>query len=185
MKIPASIPSVLFVLTVASSRGQSPGYYPSDIDAARLSIDPTRGYPGSGGPPRPDILGKNRSQALQQAIGLTNEQTFKIERILTQETADCQAMGAAALAVGGTGSAWRARDEIRALLTPLQRAKFNLVPESHGGGLFGPSPWEQLARLDKLIHLAPEQKQPVLEALIDRTENLMENHGPEKSDEAG
>jgi hypothetical protein len=181
MKLHASIPSVLFALaiTVVSSRGQTPTSYPTDINPAVLSANATRDLSEVGGSPRPDILGKTRSQALQQAIGLSDELTFKIERILTQEAADCQAMGPPPWPPASP-IRQRARDDIRALLTPEQRAKFNLVPESHGGGLFGLSPWEQLARLDKLVHLAPEQKPPVLEALIDRTENLMENHGPEK-----
>lgn len=181
MKLTASIPSVLFALAVAgvSSRGQGTAPSINDISSARQSAHATRDYSDVGGAPRPEIQGKIRSQALQQAIGLSDELTYKIELILTQEAADCQAMGPPPWPPAAP-IRQRARDDIRALLTLEQRVKFNLVPESHGGGLFGLSPWEQLARLDKLVHLAPEQKQPVLEALIDRTENLMENHGPEK-----
>ena len=182
MKIHASIPSVFFALAgvVASSQGQVPTSYPSEINPALLSANATRDFSDVGGPPRPEIQGKVRSLALQQAIELSNEQTFKIERILTKEAADCQAMGPPPWPPASP-IRQRARDDIRALLTPGQRAKFNLVPESSGGGLFGLSPWEQLAWLDKLVHLSPEQKPPVLNGLIDRTENLMENHGPEKA----
>lgn len=129
---------------------------------------------------RPEALGLGRARELEKALGLTTIQTHEVADISTQESADCQALGPLPSPSSAT-IRQRARDQIRALLTPEQRAKFNLVPERLGGGLTGKSPWEQLERLDKLVHLTPAQKQPVLNEFIDRTENLMENQGPEKT----
>ena len=127
---------------------------------------------------------QSEAATLGNALGLTSAQTYKIELIVTQERADRYALGSVPSKADDARIKQHAGDQIRALLTPEQRVKFNLVPERLGGGLIGKSPWDQLDRLDKLVHLTPAQKKPILDELIDRTENLMENQAPERAAEA-
>ena len=183
MKLRSTIPAGCVVLMVLASHGsgQVDGVVPGGVLPAR-DARALNGYDTSG-TPRPEVLGRSRARELESALDLTTVQTHQIANIITQETADCQALGPAPWPPAHP-IRQRARDQIRALLTPEQRAKFNLIPEKMGGGLTGLSPWEQLDKLDKLVHLAPGQKKPVLDELIDRTENLMENQAPEQASKA-
>jgi Spy/CpxP family protein refolding chaperone len=120
---------------------------------------------------------KDETIALCDTLDLTTAQTAKVKIILSEELAALYAPGKTAV----KPIRQQAQAQIRALLTPGQRAKFNLIPQKEGGGLVGRTPWEQLDRLEKLVHLTASQKQPVLNELIDRTENLMENQAPEQT----
>lgn len=178
MKLRVTVSFAFAVLLVLFNRsnGQVASVVPGGVVAS--------GHPSGSGDGdqtcRPEVIGQTRARELEHALELTTTQTHQVVDISIQESADCQALGPSP-SPSSTLIRQRARDQIRALLTPEQRAKFNLIPERLGGGLIGKSPWEQRERLDKLVHLTPAQKQPVLDALIDRTENLMENQGREQT----
>jgi hypothetical protein len=148
---------------------------------------PTRHVDQSGFPGDPVYkarLAGSRAAKLKPALGLTAEQAREIELIITQEEFDLDALGPVPARTTMRPIQLRAREQIRSLLSADQRLKFNLIPLKFGGGLLGKSPWEHLDRLDKLVHLAPARKGPVLDELIAWTEDRMEGAAPDQASQA-
>jgi beta-lactamase regulating signal transducer with metallopeptidase domain len=136
----------------------------------------------------PELLGQSMAWDLKNAIdGLTTPQMHKIAAILIDEWADRETLSWAKMSSPATVAPIRKRalDQVRALLTPEQRVQFDLIPQNLGGGLVGMSPWDQLDRLNKLVHLTAAQKSAALEVYIQGTEILMENRAPDQAAEAG
>lgn len=160
----------------ASAQAQEPRPHDDDDHSGAASIPR---YSGA------QAKAQDLAATLQHNLGLTDAQTYKIELIFIQENVDFHPAGRTAERILSKAEVasirQRTRDQIRVLLTPTQRANFNLISQKNGGGLIGASPWKQLERLDKLVHLTAAQKQPILDELIDRTENLMENKAPEQA----
>jgi|GEM_PF-2557632 len=130
---------------------------------------------------RPEITGELRAQWLKDAIDLTTEQTDKIAILFINEKVELNALGY--VPPHGAVAAVRQRylEQVRALLTPGQRAKFNLIAQKFGGGRIGRSPWDLVDQLDKLVHLTPAQKSAALDVFIAGTELVTENDGPEQA----
>ena len=125
---------------------------------------------------RPDIIGKWKSWMLKESIGITTPQMWQVEVIYTNEWVDIQALGRPPLRNRAEVNRihQRAFDQVRALLTPEQRAKFNLLPQHLGGGLSTRSPWDRVDRLDTLVHLSPLQRDQALSVFIAATEEFEE-----------
>lgn len=133
---------------------------------------------GVGGPDvsqgSPELVGNIRARELKDALGLTTGQTWQIANIYIQEWVDKEWLGPLPSPEAFAPVRQRALDQVRALLTPEQRAQFNLLPLWSGGGLTTRSPWDQVDMLDKLVHLSPHEKALALRAYIETTEGLME-----------
>ena len=134
--------------------------------------------------PHPDWVAENIAYFLKRALKLSAGQTSQIELILKRGAGDVLALGAAPPPAALAAIRQRMRDQIRPLLTEEQRARFNLISQQAGGGLVGMSPWDQVNRLDQLVHLTPAQKKAVLDEYIDLVENLMEAQAPEQAAQA-
>jgi hypothetical protein len=133
---------------------------------------------------RPDALGKGIAWTLKDAIDLTTPQARQAEIIFTNEWVDIQALGPFPRQSAVMPIRRRTVEQVRALLTPGQRAKFDVYPQRYGGGMFGLSPWDRLDRLDRLLHLTPSQKEGALKVLVEGTEVLMELQAPAEAPNA-
>jgi len=125
---------------------------------------------------RPDIIGKWKSWMLKESIDITTAQMWQVEVIYTNEWVDIQALGRPPLRDRAEVNRIhrRAFEQVRVILTPEQRAKFNLLPQHLGGGLTTRSPWDRVDQLDKLVHLSAAQKEQALSVYIAATEELEE-----------
>jgi hypothetical protein len=95
---------------------------------------------------------------LDQLVTLTNEQKTAATQIFQTEEDALAAIPAAERLEKGETARKTARQQLRALLTPQQRNKYDLAPQAMGGGLRS-NPDNILDRLDQLVKLTPEQKQ--------------------------
>lgn len=130
---------------------------------------------------RPELRAQHRVELLDLKLSLTASQKHEIEAIYTEEISEIMTLGAAPSRDAQGKISLAASERIRPLLTPEQRQKFNLIPMGSGGGLLGKSPWEQLERLDTLVHLSTDQKNSALKVYVIGTEALMENQLPENA----
>lgn len=172
----------------ASSKGQNAVNTPTPGGVTATDVvpggpapsDPTRfeDHSGAAGIPNTGAMAKYTAAGLQDTLGLTVAQARQIELILSQESGDIQMHGGVRSPDFVIPAQLHARSQIRALLTPEQRAQYNLIPWYFGGGLVGLSPWVQLDQLDRLAHLTSAQKKAALEIYIEGTETLMENRAP-------
>jgi Spy/CpxP family protein refolding chaperone len=156
---------------LAASEGGAP--------APDSKADPPVFVGGIGAPTgmgRPDVIGKWKSWMLKESIDITTAQMWQVEVIYTNEWVDIQALGRPPLRSRAEVNKIhkRAFEQVRAILTPEQRVKFNLLPQHLGGGLTTRSPWDRADQLDKLVHLTPAQKEQALSVFIAAAEELGE-----------
>jgi hypothetical protein len=130
---------------------------------------------------RPEIRGEMRAWWLKDELNLTTEQTDRIAILFVNESVEMDALGYVPPRGAVTAVRQRWLAQVRDLLTPDQRGKFNLIAQSYGGGRVGKSPWDLLERLDKLVHLTPVQKTAALDILIRGTEFVTESDGPDQA----
>jgi Spy/CpxP family protein refolding chaperone len=130
---------------------------------------------------RPEVRGELRAWWLKDELNLTTEQTDRIAILFINENVELDALGYVPSRGAVTAVRQRWQAQVRDLLTPDQRGKFNLLAQSYGGGRVGKSPWDLLERLDRLVHLTPTQKTAALDILIRGTEFVAESDGPDQA----
>lgn len=110
--------------------------------------------------PKPEV----RVARLDQLVTLTPEQKINAAEIFRVEDAALEALPANDRPLSGADARQKSRQQIRSLLTPAQRNKFDLAPQSLGGGL-RVNPDFMVERLEQLLTLSADQKQRAREIL--------------------
>jgi hypothetical protein len=105
-----------------------------------------------------------RLARLDQLVGLTSDQKAKAAQIFQTEDQSIEALAPNDRLVKGSDARQSSRQQIRALLTPPQRNKFDLAPQTMGGGL-RTNPDNLVDRLHQLLNFSAEQKQRAREIL--------------------
>ncbi len=105
------------------------------------------------------MMAAERTARLDKLVGLTADQRAEATEVFREENAAVDAIGGDLRdrALQGAPAREQSRAQIRALLTPTQRKKFDLSPQSDGGGL-AVNPDVMVARIDKLLTLTADQK---------------------------
>jgi RNA polymerase sigma factor (sigma-70 family) len=102
---------------------------------------------------------ESRVARIAALVGLTPEQQARVAEIFRKETAALEAFAAGdERATKGMEARQAARAEVRAMLTPEQRQKYDVSPQRLGGGLPA-DPANLVASLDQKVTLTAEQKQ--------------------------
>jgi hypothetical protein len=107
---------------------------------------------------------ESRVARLDQLVTLTDEQKVKAAEIFQAEDAALEALPGNDRLVNGSDARQKSRQQIRALLTSVQRNKYDLAPQTLGGGLRA-NPDNMVNSLEQLLGLSPEQKQRAQEIL--------------------
>ena len=113
-----------------------------------------------------------RVARLDQLVALTVEQRIKATEVFEAERIQLDALAPADRAVQGPEARDRSRQQIRALLSPAQRTKFDLAPQTLGGGLRS-NPDNIADRFDRVVGLSPEQKVLARQILWDEYANQL------------
>lgn len=101
---------------------------------------------------------ETRVARLDQLVTLTDEQRAQAAGIFQAEDAAIEALPVPDRLMKGTEPRQKSRQQIRALLSPTQRNKYDLAPQTLGGGLRS-NPDNMVHTLDGLLALSDEQKQ--------------------------
>ncbi len=107
-----------------------------------------------------------RMDRLHALVGLTPEQKANVAAIFAKESAALAAIPTAERGEKGVDARQASRNDVRAALTDPQRQKYDISPQSAGGGL-RIDPDQMVIRLDQLVRLTPEQKQKATAILWD------------------
>jgi RNA polymerase sigma factor (sigma-70 family) len=121
-------------------------------------------------PASPGVV-QSRVSRLDALVHLTADQAKRAADVFGRELTALDAFGTLEdRAVKGMEIRQQSRADIRALLTPEQRRKYDIAPQSMGGGL-SVDPANLVDRLDKLVALTPEQKKNATEIFWDDVVN--------------
>jgi Spy/CpxP family protein refolding chaperone len=108
-----------------------------------------------------------RLTRLDTLVHLTPEQRARVADALRKEAAALEQFTAGEdRAIKGMDARQATRAEVRSLLTPEQRSKYDVSPQSLGGGLPA-DPANMAASLDQVVGLTSEQKKKATDILWD------------------
>jgi RNA polymerase sigma factor (sigma-70 family) len=99
-----------------------------------------------------------RVDRLDALVHLSAEQKTRAAEIFARENAILESIPMEERGEKGQEARVASRNDVRSLLTPEQRQKYNVSPQSAGGGL-GFNPEALVSRLHQTVNLTPEQQQ--------------------------
>lgn len=111
--------------------------------------------------------------SLDWALGLTEGQKAQALDIVQAAIAGLQALPESDRLEQGAPIRSKMQAQIRAILTPEQRQKYDRTPQMYGGGLTLMTPEDQVARLNTLFTLTDAQKAVALKIFDDELEALL------------
>lgn len=123
---------------------------------------------------------ETRVGRLNTLVGLTPEQQARVAGIFRKEASALEAFPAGEQrAIQGMETRQAARAEVRALLTPEQRKKYDVSPQTLGGGM-RTNPEALMQRLDETVALSADQKRMVTAIFLDDIIDQMAALPPEE-----
>jgi Spy/CpxP family protein refolding chaperone len=122
---------------------------------------------------------ETRVTRLDTLVGLTPEQQARVAEIFRKEADALADIPNADRALQGMDARKGARAEVRALLTPEQRKKYDVSPQTLGGGM-RTNPENLAQRLHEIVALTPEQKRQVTAIFMDDIIDQMAALPPEE-----
>lgn len=107
-----------------------------------------------------------RVKRLDALVRLTLDQKTQVAALFAKESAILDGIPPEKRGENGVDARVATRKDVRALLSPEQRKKYDISPQSVGGGL-PVDPANLVARLDEKVRLTSEQKQKATEVFWD------------------
>jgi hypothetical protein len=117
---------------------------------------------------------QNMADRLDQAVGLSSGQRAQVIEIFQKEIEALNAFTPQERPVKGMEARQGALAEVRAMLSPVQRKRYDLTPQGQGGGLTMMSPENEVARLDAAVALTASQKAAAAGIFVEQIEALMD-----------
>ncbi len=117
---------------------------------------------------------ENMVARLDNVVGLSGSQRAQALEIFSKETDALNAFTPQERPVKGMEIRQAALAEVRALLSPVQRKRYDLTPQGQGGGLTLMTPENEVARLNVAVALTADQKAGAMEIFTEQIEALMD-----------
>jgi hypothetical protein len=125
---------------------------------------------------------QNMADRLDQAVSLSAGQRAQAVEIFQREIEALNAFTPQERPVKGVEARQGALADVRAMLSPAQQRKYDLTPQSQGGGLTMMSPENEVARLDQAVKLTRSQKAAATGIFEAQIEALVEIPPADRSD---